>query len=117
MDEPDPDVDFGRLISEQRIARWQSAASASGLTLEDFLFDALDRAATAIERTSADAYSTPTGIGYGEATVVEVLREESFERHRVFKTARHSRDHTGTTPAAHLATYTTQATACLSGIG
>jgi hypothetical protein len=29
------------------------------MTLEDFLFDMLDRAATVIDRTSADAYSTP----------------------------------------------------------
>ena len=45
QDEPDPDVDFGKLISERRFLRWQQAATLSGWTFEEFVVITLDRAA------------------------------------------------------------------------
>lgn len=52
MDEPDPDIDFGHLISEQRLERWQSAAGAVGVDVKEWIPDVLDQASAAIERTT-----------------------------------------------------------------
>jgi hypothetical protein len=61
VDEPAPDVDFdfGNMITEQRLERWESAAASTGASFEDFVTTWLDAAANAIERTGSDAYSTP----------------------------------------------------------
>ena len=54
MDEdPDPDVDFDNLVSEKRLARWQSAAEATGWTFRDWVCITLDSAAAQIERAAA----------------------------------------------------------------
>ena len=52
-DEPDSDVDFGKLISDRRLIRWQIAATMTGWTFEEFVVITLDRAATQIEKTAA----------------------------------------------------------------
>jgi hypothetical protein len=52
-DDPDPDVDFGALISEKRLARWQAAARLTDWTFEEFVVITLDRAAAQVERTAA----------------------------------------------------------------
>jgi hypothetical protein len=53
--DPDAEINFRNLVTEQRLERWQAAAAASGAGFEDFVSESLDRAATAIERTSGAA--------------------------------------------------------------
>ena len=52
-DEPDADVDFGKLVSDRRMVRWQVAATLTGWSFEEFVVITLDRAAAQIERTAA----------------------------------------------------------------
>ena len=52
-DEPDSDVDFGKLISDRRLTRWQIAATMTGWTFEEFVVITLDRASAQIEKPAA----------------------------------------------------------------
>lgn len=52
-DEPDPDVDFGKLLSERRLVKWQAAADIVGLDVSEWVCITLDRAARQVERTAA----------------------------------------------------------------
>jgi hypothetical protein len=52
-DDPDPDVDFDKLISEKRLTRWQHAAVLVEMTVSEWVVVTLDKAAARIERTAA----------------------------------------------------------------
>jgi DNA-directed RNA polymerase specialized sigma24 family protein len=52
-DAPDSDVDFGELISQRRLARWQAAAKLTEWSFEEFIAVTLDRAASELERSAA----------------------------------------------------------------
>ena len=67
-DELDPDVDdfeFGDLVTEQRLAQWQSAAASTGASFEDFVTTWLDAAASAIERTAESPNHPDTKMRFG----------------------------------------------------
>lgn len=49
----DLDFDFGRLISEGRLIRWQLAAKLTEWSFEEFVVITLDRAARDLERAAA----------------------------------------------------------------
>jgi hypothetical protein len=51
-DEPDPDVDFGKLVSEHRLIEWQVAARTVDLPIAEWICVTLDRATAAIKRTA-----------------------------------------------------------------
>lgn len=52
-EDADPDVDFGKLISEKRLAYWQSAARSVELEMSEWIVIVLDRAARQVLRTAA----------------------------------------------------------------
>ena len=51
----DTDLDFEKLLSERRVAEWQSAAHSVELSLEEWIAITLDRAAKAIKQAAASA--------------------------------------------------------------
>ena len=52
-DEPDPDVDFDKLISERRLVLWQQAATAVNLTLAEYVVVTMDKASRQVLKTAA----------------------------------------------------------------
>jgi hypothetical protein len=52
-DDVDPEVDFGKLVSENRLAQWQRAADSVGMSLADYVVVSLDKASKQTLRTAA----------------------------------------------------------------
>lgn len=53
LDEPDPEVDFDKLISERRIARYQRAAAFRNLSMAEWIVITLDAGWRGAEREGA----------------------------------------------------------------
>jgi len=53
LEEADPDVDFEKLVSERRVARYQRAAKFRGWSVEEWIMITLDAAWRAAERQGA----------------------------------------------------------------
>lgn len=49
----DPEVDFGKLVSESRLAQWQEAADRVEMTLADYVVVTLDKASRSTLRSAA----------------------------------------------------------------
>lgn len=49
----DPEIDFAKLMSERKLARWQRAADVLELPLQDFVSQAIDQYARAVLRRAA----------------------------------------------------------------
>ncbi len=69
IEDPDPDLDFGNLVTERRRERWELAAARSDLPVDEWIFQALDAAAAVKEvlptvgkivsaQSASDAFST-----------------------------------------------------------
>ena len=64
--EADPDVDFGKLVSEHRLIEWQEAAGIVDLPMAEWVCVTLDRATAAIGRTASATRSAERSVEAGE---------------------------------------------------